>query len=405
MATYKSKLNPHTGQLQLVLNDTIFPLKGVVATTADLPLTDNVENDCYVVGADDLIYTWNNSSPSGLITDWVAIGNVSTIDWSNVTNKPSSSVASIDSAVSASHTRQHAIDSSSDHTSTIVENNLIDADANGLPDDSGLSVANTSDAISKKHSQNTDTGTTQTTFQIDSGNSGPKIKNSSGTAEIRNSADDDYAPLGLKVIKIPDATATAFIIQEGSNTYLTFDTTDGAERILINKNLEIGSIELEDDAGAYTLINLPITATPVAGTEESYAFKIDGSTVLKIYGEADGSGAVQNIRLVLENGASIANKQNTDIDTGTETVDTFADTIGDGVVWDFVVKNGTNLRCGQMYACWDSSDNVEYTEVSTQDLGDTSGLTLAVDIDTNMVRLRATAGSDNWSVKVIRRVI
>lgn len=105
MATYKSKLNPHTGKLQLVLNDTIFPLKGVVATTADLPLTGNVENDCYVVGADDLIYTWNNSSPSGLITDWVAIGNVSTIDWSNITNKPSSSTANIDDAVSKKHTQ------------------------------------------------------------------------------------------------------------------------------------------------------------------------------------------------------------------------------------------------------------------------------------------------------------
>lgn len=49
------------------------------------------------------------------------------------------------------HAKQHAIDSSADHTSTIVQNNLIDADVNGLPDDSGLTVANTSDAIAKKH--------------------------------------------------------------------------------------------------------------------------------------------------------------------------------------------------------------------------------------------------------------
>lgn len=50
----------------------------------------------------------------------------------------------------------HAIDGAK-HTSTITENNLMDADSNGLPDDSGLSVADTSDAISKKHTQNTDT--------------------------------------------------------------------------------------------------------------------------------------------------------------------------------------------------------------------------------------------------------
>ncbi len=55
------------------------------------------------------------------------------------------------------HDRSHAIDSSSDHTSTITENNLMDADANGLPDDSGLSVSDASDAITKKHTQNSDT--------------------------------------------------------------------------------------------------------------------------------------------------------------------------------------------------------------------------------------------------------
>jgi hypothetical protein len=43
------------------------------------------------------------------------------------------------------------------------------------------------------HSQNTDTGTTGTTFHIDSDNTGPKIKNNSGALEARNSADDAYA--------------------------------------------------------------------------------------------------------------------------------------------------------------------------------------------------------------------
>ncbi|MFA5048493.1 MAG: hypothetical protein WC516_05730 [Patescibacteria group bacterium] len=47
-----------------------------------------------------------------------------------------------------------------------------------------------SSAISLKHTQNTDTGTTQSTFQIDSGNTGPKIKNNSGVVEHRNAADN-----------------------------------------------------------------------------------------------------------------------------------------------------------------------------------------------------------------------
>jgi hypothetical protein len=42
------------------------------------------------------------------------------------------------------------------------------------------------------HTQNTDTGTTSATFQLDSGNTGPKLKNNSGVTEIRNAADDAY---------------------------------------------------------------------------------------------------------------------------------------------------------------------------------------------------------------------
>jgi hypothetical protein len=46
------------------------------------------------------------------------------------------------------HGRSHAIDSSADHTSTIVENNLMDADSNGLPDDSGIAVGNVAQSSS-----------------------------------------------------------------------------------------------------------------------------------------------------------------------------------------------------------------------------------------------------------------
>jgi len=325
MTNYKTSINPFTGHLQLLFDTSILIIKGSVATTGDLPLSGNSQNDCYVVQADDRMYTWNSSSSTGLITDWVDIASVSSIDWSGVTNKPSSSVSNIDDAVSKKHTqgtdqgldtgganevtaaqakagythsgvtsgnphavsksdvglgnvdnkseatiitdvkadsdvadaiskkhtqgtdqaldtgganeitasnakaaythsqvssgnphnvsksdvslgnvtndaqvkkassstddylpkwvgasgdeledssvsesdaadaiskkhtRSHAIDSGSDHTSSITENNLIDADSNGLPDDSGLSVSDTSDAISKKHTQNTDT--------------------------------------------------------------------------------------------------------------------------------------------------------------------------------------------------------------------------------------------------------
>jgi len=94
---------------------------------------------------------------------------------------------------------------------------------------------------------------------------------------------------------------------------------------------------------------------------------------------------------------------NTDIDTGTESVDTFADTVADGCTWQYVVKKSTNLRSGTIKAVWEAAGNtVQYAESSTPDLGDTSDLTFTVDINSNSVRLLATAASDNWSVKAIR---
>ena len=68
------------------------------------------------------------------------------------------------------------------------------------------------------------------------------------------------------------------------------------------------------------------------------------------------------------------------------------------VFFDYVIKNGTNLRAGTVTAVHDGS-NVEFTDTSTKDLGNTSGVTLSVDISGTNLRLRATTTSNNWTVK------
>ena len=94
---------------------------------------------------------------------------------------------------------------------------------------------------------------------------------------------------------------------------------------------------------------------------------------------------------------------NLDVDTGTETVDTFSDTLCKGAYWDYVVSNGNNLRTGRVTASWAAAtDTVQYSETSTPDVGDTSALTFTVDINSDLVRLRATATSDNWVVEAWR---
>jgi len=102
--------------------------------------------------------------------------------------------------------------------------------------------------------------------------------------------------------------------------------------------------------------------------------------------------------------AVLSNQENTDVDTGTETVAEFSAAAFTAGFFDFVIKKTTNVRSGTVYACHDGT-NVEFTETSTQDLGDTSDVTLSVDISGGNMRLRATTTSDDWSVKSLIRAI
>jgi len=146
-------------------------LKGFKDTTADLPLTGNTQNDVYMVRSDDHWYTWNKAESSGLITDWVDMGGATSIAWSIITDKPSSSVSDIDSAVSLKHngsTQDTAIGLNTTHRGVVTGNPHSVSKSNvGLGNVDNKSEAtiitnvkadsDVADAISKKHAQNSDT--------------------------------------------------------------------------------------------------------------------------------------------------------------------------------------------------------------------------------------------------------
>ena len=104
----------------------------------------------------------------------------------------------------------------------------------------------------------------------------------------------------------------------------------------------------------------------------------------------------------------LSNQENTDIDSAAaEVVAQVAHATYTAAFFDFVVKKGTNVRSGTVYACHngDTTPLVEFTETSTNDLGDTSDVTLSVDISGANMRLVATVASDDWSVKTLVKAI
>ncbi len=67
-----------------------------------------------------------------------------------------------------------------------------------------------------------------------------------------------------------------------------------------NYDLSLSNIEVIEDGGTVSLINMNVTSGETQGTEESYSFDINGNPIVRIYSESDGAGSVQNTGLVLD---------------------------------------------------------------------------------------------------------
>jgi hypothetical protein len=115
-------------------------------------------------------------------------------------------------------------------------------------------------AESQAHAQNTDTGTTSTTFQVDSGNSGPKLKQDSGTLYVRNEADD------------ADAAVKAASYKTGTYTLTIDETKSLSEKADASDYREISYSTISVDAAAM----VPCTTNgAAAGTNEYGTNDID----------------------------------------------------------------------------------------------------------------------------------
>lgn len=97
---------------------------------------------------------------------------------------------------------------------------------------------------------------------------------------------------------------------------------------------------------------------------------------------------------------------NPDVDTGTEIVATVATGSYSAAFFDYYISSASNYRAGTVTSVWQpGTTNIEFTDVSTNDIGNTSGLVMAVDILGDLARLKATVSSDNWVVKTLVRAL
>lgn len=76
----------------------------------------------------------------------------------------------------------------------------------------------------------------------------------------------------------------------------------------------------------------------------------------------------------------------------------------DGVFFDYVVKDGTNYRTGTVMVVANGT-NVEFTDTSTADIGNTAQVSFAVDIVGGSIRLKFTNISGTWTFKTVIRAL
>ena len=177
------------------------------------------------------------------------------------------------------------------------------------------------------------------------------------------------------------------IYHDGSNSYI--------------KDLATGTLNIQ---GSTQVLIGGINGEVGVQYVENAGVGLRHNNVAKLTTESTGVAVVGNITV---DSALLSNQENTDIDTGAEVVAQVAHATYTAAFFDFVVKKGTNVRSGTVYACHngDTTPLVEFTETSTQDLGDTSDVVLSVDISSTQMRLLATVTSDDWSVKSLIRAI
>lgn len=137
-----------------------------------------------------------------------------------------------------------------------------------------------------------------------------------------------------------------------------------------------------------------VTITNLAGT---------GSRMMV----ADSTGAVstQPIPTGSLQGAVDADKNSTaSLAVGTTSVKAVSATTYTGVFFDYVVKNGTNVRVGSVVAITNGTD-VEFYETLSNDIGSTTDLTFTVTLSSGNISLNAVAASTGFTVIVSTRAI
>lgn len=222
--------------------------------------------------------TWAGITPSANVQSMLAAANTAAIK----------AFLSVDDLVTLSGVADGAVNLGTFTGSTITDNRTIKE---------ALQDMETAFEAAAGHTQNTDTGTTATTFQLDSDAAGPILKNNGGNLEARASGDAAY--IGFRALTIQGTTITATTGFSGTLTgnvtgALTgnADTATAASTIVVIDSTDASSyIAMFDSATGTMAIKTDTGLTYNASTGVLTATGFSGPLTGNVTGNASGTAA------------------------------------------------------------------------------------------------------------------
>lgn len=196
---------------------------------------------------------------------------------------------------------------------------------------------------------------------------------------------------------------------------LTVTGTNGISATVSSQTLTLsGSNATTSTKGVASFNSTNFTVT--GGEVTSNNITINGSTVTLggtrniTLAQITAQGASTTNAVTLSGGATIGNTfitSSTYTATGpttNEVVLSLATGSYDAAHIDYIIKDGTNFRAGTVMSVW-RAGSVEYTDTSTNDIGNTTGASFVVDTNAANVRLKFTVTSGTWTIKTTPRLM
>jgi hypothetical protein len=100
----------------------------------------------------------------------------------------------------------------------------------------------------------------------------------------------------------------------------------------------------------------------------------------------------------------IANQNTASLGSGAQTISTNATSSYTAAFYNYTVASGSNARAGQVTAVWNGG-SIQYTDVSTTDIGSTLAVTFTASLSGANVQLTTVLPTSGWTVKTLANLI